>query len=90
MVDVLRSGPVVAMSQRFEMRLSDELAEQIDAARGDVPRATWIKRTLESALEGHAAVAAGGPRGRPVQPAELELPASSRAPGLAETWARPR
>jgi hypothetical protein len=38
------------MSRRFEMRLSDDLWDRIERARGDVPRATWIKRALESVL----------------------------------------
>lgn len=38
------------MSQRFEMRLSDDLAAAIDEARGDQPRATWIKKAIAVAL----------------------------------------
>lgn len=32
------------------LRLHDELIEQIDRARGDVPRTRWIERALENAL----------------------------------------
>jgi hypothetical protein len=39
------------MSERFEMRVSAELLAKIDEARGPLPRATWVKRVVEAALE---------------------------------------
>lgn len=36
------------------MRLSQEEADRIDQARGETPRATWIKRLLERELRGAA------------------------------------
>ena len=57
------------MSQRFEMRLSDELVERIDRARGDVPRATWIKKALSVTLRQAEDV------GSSVGPALRDLPA---------------
>lgn len=32
------------------LRIADELAERIDAVRGDVPRDRWVARALEQAL----------------------------------------
>lgn len=44
-----RTLPYMA-SERFEMRVPKDLLERIDAERGHEKRASWIKRTLESAL----------------------------------------
>ena len=35
---------------RLEVRLPTSLLEQIDEARGDVPRAAWVRRALEARL----------------------------------------
>lgn len=40
------------MTRRIEFTVSDEIAQQYDEARGDVPLAAWIKRALEQALAG--------------------------------------
>jgi len=37
---------------RIHITLPDELVPQIDERRGDVPRATWIRRAIEHALSG--------------------------------------
>jgi hypothetical protein len=37
---------------RMELRLSSDLVKQIDRARGDVPRAVWVRRAVEQALGG--------------------------------------
>lgn len=78
------------MSQRFEMRLSDELAGRIDKARGDVPRATWIKRAVESALGqvspadtlGPAARRVGGEGGPTARSSAPSRPSAPSVPGL--------
>jgi predicted DNA-binding protein len=38
------------VSERFEMRLSTEMWDRIEQARGDMPRATWIKLAIEREL----------------------------------------
>jgi hypothetical protein len=43
-------GTYMSDSLRFEMRLSPELAARLDVARGDMPRATYVKKALESGL----------------------------------------
>jgi hypothetical protein len=35
---------------QITVRLSDELRERIDTARGDIPRERWVRRVLENAL----------------------------------------
>lgn len=35
---------------RLELRITEELLAQIDAARGDVSRTRWVERALEKAL----------------------------------------
>jgi hypothetical protein len=40
----------MAKTARLEMRCGPELLERIDGVRGDVSRARWIERALESAL----------------------------------------
>lgn len=35
---------------RVEFTVPQETYEKIEAARGDVPRAAWIKRAIEKAL----------------------------------------
>lgn len=34
------------------VRMEEELLGRVDAARGDVPRERWVRRTLEEALVG--------------------------------------
>jgi len=36
--------------RQFAVRVDDELADRIDAARGDVPRQRWMLRAFEAAL----------------------------------------
>jgi metal-responsive CopG/Arc/MetJ family transcriptional regulator len=38
------------MIHRVEITLSDHLWDRIEDARGDVPRAAWIKRAIRSQL----------------------------------------
>jgi len=47
-----------AMSVRFEMRVDDELMARIEAERGAIPRAAWIKLAIEQALGNGSAEAA--------------------------------
>lgn len=35
---------------RLEIRLSQDLLTKIDAARGDIPRAAWVRRALEAGI----------------------------------------
>ena len=44
--------PGMANDTRLEVRLPEDLLAQIDAARGDVPRAVFVRRALERALAG--------------------------------------
>lgn len=50
----VQNAGTVRRMPRFEMRLSQEEADRIDRARGETPRATWIKRLLERELRGAA------------------------------------
>lgn len=52
-----RYGPYIvvcctymAEDRRFELRVSAEWLSRVDAARGKVPRAAFVKRAVESAL----------------------------------------
>jgi hypothetical protein len=90
-------------AKRIEFTVSEELWDQIERARGDVSRARWIKRALESALgegppEGTPGklVAERQGRGQPKSAAEPgrlvtspAKPASSRAPVEKEPPGRP-
>lgn len=42
--------PEMADATRLELRLPAALLAQIDAARGDVPRAVWVRQALERRL----------------------------------------
>lgn len=42
-----RTVPDMANDTRLELRLPADLLNQIDAARGDVPRAAFVRRILE-------------------------------------------
>jgi hypothetical protein len=51
----IRSGPYnggMADSLRLELRVSRELLDRLDAARGSSPRGTWVKERLVDALGG--------------------------------------
>lgn len=50
---------------RLELRITDELLAQIDAARGDVSRTRWVERALESALSGSLVSESRGGPGNP-------------------------
>lgn len=43
---------------RVEITVPQETYEEIERARGDVPRAAWIKRAIEQRLEAEQPVAA--------------------------------
>lgn len=48
------SGPVrtvLGMSERFEMRVPEDLLSRLDAARGHEPRASFVKRALVEMLD---------------------------------------
>jgi hypothetical protein len=60
-------------------RISRELAERIDAVRGDVPFERWVRRALESALNDGAVHDGGRSVVRPVD----EPAASSRTPRVS-------
>lgn len=40
-----------SMTKRLEITVSDEMLTRLDAARGHEPRASFVKRALESALD---------------------------------------
>ena len=42
------------LRERVELRLSADLLEEIDKARGDVPRSVWIRRAIEERLVAQA------------------------------------
>jgi hypothetical protein len=80
----------MSRSVRKELRLTAEMVERIDEARGDVSFNRFVERALESALGGKGVEQAGAPdvpQGRP-----LPVPAPSRAPAkktsIAATWRR--
>ena len=60
---------------RLELRITDELLAQIDAARGDVSRTRWVERALERAL--------GEASSPVVQPPPKPVPGVKRASSLA-------
>jgi hypothetical protein len=74
------------MSVRFEMRLSEELLARVDAARGLVPRAAFVRDAVELAV--------GAPRsigGVPESGARLEVEPGVlvEGPGLPVSPAEP-
>jgi hypothetical protein len=42
------------MSRRLEVTVSDEVAERVEVARGDVSRQRWLLRLVERALDAPA------------------------------------
>lgn len=62
-------------ARRIEFTVPEEMWIGIEVARGDVPRAAWIKRALESAL------------GNPSVGRALEVPADPGLKGPAPTRA---
>lgn len=92
------------MANRLEITLSDEQWDRLDGARGHEPRASFVKRALESALGNHNGELEGSGRaitpavasrevGRGAEPEARVVPASSRTsarrkPSVRETWAR--
>jgi hypothetical protein len=76
-------------SNRLELTLSDEQWDRLDGARGHEPRASFVKRALESALDSRTGVgAAHDVASEPVPvPAPSRTPAR-RKPSVRETWAR--
>jgi predicted DNA-binding protein len=50
-----RSGPTVPQAERggvrLDIRVSEELASRIDEARGEMPRAAWVRDALERHFE---------------------------------------
>lgn len=54
---------------KLSASLPDELVERLDAARGDVPRSTWLRRAVEERLGGGVVVGSM----EPVGPAEAAL-----------------
>lgn len=71
------------MVRRLEITLSQEAWDRLEAARGHEPRASFVKRALESALSGSAPKGVPGEDAR-VSPDRLKSDdsssASSRAP----------
>jgi hypothetical protein len=73
------------MAHRLEITLSDEQNARLEQARGHEPRASYVKRALESALAGPCPgtpAAVPNPRGSgSVKEARAtEQPASTRTP----------
>lgn len=54
---------------RLELRVSEELLALVDAARGGVPRGTWVKRVVEEA----AGDGVAGPSVEVVREARVDL-----------------
>lgn len=74
----------MAKTSRIELRVTPEMREAIDAARGDVPLNRWCQRALESALAGSLKSEAEPPS--VPQRAPTRTPAFNRAtnPGVSE------
>lgn len=53
------SGYILGCMQRISLPLPSEMLEQIDSARGDVPRTVWIRRAVEAALDPDTSVLRG-------------------------------
>jgi len=68
---------------RKSIRLSPEMARQIEAARGDVSWSRWVKRALEQALGDENGATGGTPR-TPASPGPARAPVSrgSASPSL--------
>lgn len=73
------------MRESKMVRLPVELVARIDAVRRDVPRERWVRRTLETALDGPAegapveGVRAAGAGSEKAPRSPERVPASSRA-----------
>lgn len=66
------------MAVRVEFTVPDELYERLESARGHEPRASFVKRALESALAGSGAPAEVAPvSARPSSAAPTRTPASA-------------
>jgi hypothetical protein len=83
------------MSVRVEFRWSTELLARVDAVRGDVPRASWVRRAVEQALEGRpgAGLSAVSPGVQLPAPAPAEQPGNrivSSYPDVDENAELPR
>jgi len=68
---------VTYMSVRVEFRWSEELVARVDASRGDVSRASWVRRAVEQALVGPVGstdLVAGDPPDEEPTPAEQPGP----------------
>jgi hypothetical protein len=79
------------MTVRIEFTVSDEMADKIDRTRGQVPRATWIKATLDQALSPtlaqtlRPAVVDATPRPAPYQDGAVQQVDAAHVPTSAET-----
>jgi len=66
--------PGMAKTARLELRVEPALLDRIDHARGDVPRARFVERALEAALDSINYLPAAKPKprasltGRPTGP----------------------
>lgn len=69
--------------KQIGLRVSDELAEQIRVARGDVPQNTWIVRAIEEKL--HPLMVVGTVGGN----AEAGGPVAVRLGGLGKGYVAP-
>jgi hypothetical protein len=60
------------MSERFEMRVSEELLAKIDELRGREPRASFVKWVLEQYVAGMMEPRVVVPPSSPLERAEME------------------
>lgn len=72
------TGILHHMTERIEITVSDEMFARLEAARGHEPRASFIKRALETALEAAPQYAR-----KPIAAKNFETPAA--APTIPES-----
>lgn len=76
--------------KRLELRVTQDLLDAIDAARGDVSRTRWVERALEKALQGAPLGPQVRERGSTPRESEDGPAHPSRAAAAPSRTSRPR